>query len=98
MKEFITKAQEFGKKAAELRQAMHNLPGQAAKIREAVTMTGGELHQLRAEVQSSLSALKTDGEEHLLKTMREINDHAQVFEEAGYELSEIEALRSRGVC
>lgn len=87
MKQFIDKAQNIGRRAAELRQAVKNLPGQAAKIREAVTMTGGELHQLRADVESSIHALRADTEERLLKTMREVNDHALVFEEAGYELT-----------
>lgn len=87
MKEFISKAQKFGKRAAELRQAVQNLPGQASKLREAVTMTGGELQQLRTDVESTIHALKTDNEERLLTTMREINDHAAVFTEAGYQLT-----------
>lgn len=87
MKQFIDKAQRLGQKAGELRQAVKSLPGQAAKIREAVTMTGGELHQLRADVESSIHALRADTEERLLATMREINDNALVFEEAGYELT-----------
>jgi hypothetical protein len=87
MRHIITKAQAVGKKAAELRQAVQSLPGQAAKIREAVTMTGGELHQLRAEVQSSINGLRVDNEDRLLKTMREINDHAEVFADAGYALA-----------
>ena len=86
----ITRAQELGKKAAELSKAVHALPGKAAEIREAVTMTGGELKQLRTDVQTSLHALRADSEDRLLGAMRDINDHAQVFEEAGYDLSGIE--------
>ena len=84
---FVTRAQELGKKAAELSQAVHALPAKAAQIREAVTMTGGELKQLRSDVQTSLHALKAESEEHLLGSMREINDHAALFEEAGYLLN-----------
>jgi hypothetical protein len=87
MKHLISKARDLGKKAAEIRQRVQELPAHAAKIREAVTMTGGELQQLRAEVQSSIHSLKADSEDRLLTTMREINDHALVFEEAGYELT-----------
>jgi hypothetical protein len=87
MNKFITKAQTLGRKAAQLGQAVQSLPGHAAKIREAVTMTGAELHQLRADVEGSIDALKADNEERLLVMMREINDHALTFEEAGYELT-----------
>jgi hypothetical protein len=84
---FITRAQELGKKAAELSQAVHALPAKAAQLREAVTMTGGELKQLRGDVQSGLHALRADNEDRLLAAMREINDHTQVFAEAGYDLT-----------
>jgi hypothetical protein len=87
MKKLITKAQVLGKRAAELRERVQDLPAQAAKIREAVTLTGAEFHQLRAEVQTGLHALKADTEDSLLRTMRQINEHALVFEEAGYELT-----------
>jgi hypothetical protein len=83
---FITRAQALGKKAAELSQAVQTLPAKAAQIREAVTMTGGELKQLRTDVQSSLHGLRADSEDRLLSSMREINDHAALFKEAGYEL------------
>jgi hypothetical protein len=86
MKQFITRAQQLGRKAAELRQAVHHLPAQAAQIREAVTMTGGELKQLRADVQTNIQALRADNEDRLLRSMREINDHAEVLAEAGYAL------------
>jgi hypothetical protein len=86
----LTRAQELGKKAAELRQAVKGLPAHAAQIREAVTMTGGELKQLRAEVQSNMHALRADSEDRLLGCMREINDHSSVFEEAGYALDRME--------
>jgi hypothetical protein len=86
MKQFISKAQNLGRRAAGLSQAVQALPMHAAKIREAVTMTGGELHQIRADVQSNIHALRADSEDHLLRTMREVSDHATVFEQAGYEL------------
>jgi len=83
---FILRAQELGKKAAELGKAVQGLPAKAAQVREAVTMTGGELKQLRTDVQTSLHSLRADSEERLLASMREINDHAQIFREAGYDL------------
>lgn len=90
MNKFIARAQQLGKKAAELQQAVQALPAHAAKIREAVTMTGGELKQLRADVQSSIHSLRTDSEDRLLTTLREINDYESVFEQAGYDLNCVE--------
>jgi hypothetical protein len=87
MKQFITRAQEIGRKAADLKHAVQGLPAHAARIREAVTMTGGELQQIRADVQSTLHALRADSDDRVLTAMREINDHTNLFREAGYELS-----------
>lgn len=87
MNKFIARAQELGKKATEIKHAVEALPAQAARLRAAVTMTGGELQQLRSDVQNSIHGLKADSEERLLKSMREINDHASIFEEAGYDLN-----------
>src|SRR5690606_13428173 len=38
-------------------------------------------------VQSNIHALRADNEDRVLHALREINDHALVFEEAGYELT-----------
>lgn len=87
MKNFINKVQDLGKKAAEIKQAIQSAPAKAAEVREALTMTAGELHQLRVDVQANLNGLRATGEDSLLKAMREINDNTYTFEEAGYELT-----------
>lgn len=87
MRKFITKVQDLGKKAAEIKQAIHGVPAQAAEIREALTMSAGEFHQLRADVQSSVNGLRATSEDRLLQSMREVNDSTYTFEEAGYELT-----------
>jgi len=87
MKNFINKVQDLGKKAAEIKQAIQSAPAKAAEVREALTMTAGELHQLRADVQANLNGLRATGEDRLLQAMREINDNTYTFEEAGYELT-----------
>jgi hypothetical protein len=90
MKKLFHKVQELRKKAAEIQHAVQAVPGKAAAVREALTMTAGELHQLRADVQSSLNGLRASNEERLLEAMREINNNSLVFEEAGYELTGME--------
>lgn len=87
MKKFIHKVQELGKKAAEVKQAIHAAPGKAAEIREALTMTAGEFQQLRTDVQSNVNGLRANNEDRLLQAMREVNDNTYTFEEAGYELT-----------
>lgn len=90
MKNFIHKMQTLSKKAADLKKAVEAAPAKAAELRNAVTMTASELHQLRSDVQASVSGLQADSEERLVQAMREINDAALVFEEAGYELTGLE--------
>ncbi len=87
MKNFINKVQGLSKKAAEIKQAIQGVPAQAAEIREALTMSAGEFHQLRADVQSSVNGLRATSEDRLLQSMREVNDSTYTFEEAGYELT-----------
>lgn len=90
MKRFIHKVQALGKKAEELKTVINTLPGKAAEFRESITMTAGELQQIRSSVQGSLKGLQVSTEDHLLKAMREINDHTGTFEKAGYELTDLE--------
>ena len=87
MKKFINRAQELGKKAAEIKQAIQGAPAKAAEIRQAVALTAGELHQLRSDVQSNLNGIRATSEDRVLQAMREVNDAALIFEEAGYELT-----------
>ncbi|MBA4148322.1 MAG: hypothetical protein H0X66_09415 [Verrucomicrobia bacterium] len=87
MRKFIHKVQDLSKKAGELKQTMHGLPGKAAELREAVVMSASELQQIRSDVQSNLHGLRANSEDRLLDAMRQINDHTDTFEEAGYELT-----------
>ena len=90
MKKIMSKVQEIGKKAGEFKAAIDALPGKAAQIRETITMTAGELQQIKSSVQSTLQGLTATSEGHLLKAMKDINDHEASFEEAGYRLTDLE--------
>lgn len=87
MKQFIHKVQDFGKKAAALKQVVQAAPGKAAELREALVMTAGELQQIRADVQSNLTGLRVNSEDRIIQAMREITEGAATFEEAGYMLA-----------
>jgi hypothetical protein len=86
MKKFISKVQNLSQKASELQKALHSVPPKIAELRESVAMTATQLQQLRANVQSSVADLRMDNPDRVVEALQEINDHAAVFEEAGYVL------------
>jgi hypothetical protein len=87
MKRFTSKVQSLGQKAAQIQQAIKSVPPKIAEIRESVAISAGQLQQLRADVQSSVADLRLDDPERIVQALKEINNNAAVFEEAGYFLS-----------
>lgn len=87
MRKFISKVQDVSKKAAEIKEAVEGMQGKAAELRQAVVMSAAELQQIRSDVQNSMSGLRANSEDGVLKAMRDINDGTATFEEAGYELT-----------
>lgn len=87
MKQFISNIKNLSQKAAEIKAAMQQVPPKVAEIREAVTATAGQLQQLKSEIQFSVADLKADQEDHLSEALQEINNSADVFAKAGFELS-----------
>lgn len=87
MKKFIQRIQSLGQKAAELKEAVQQVPPKVAGIREAVALTTGQLQQLRAQIKSSLAGLKTDHEDQLLDALREINESSGLIRQAGFALA-----------
>jgi hypothetical protein len=90
MKKFVTKVQELGNKAAQIKAAIESVPPRVQEVREAVAATAGQLQQLRAEVQSNVTSLRTETEDDLIETLREIDGAAATFREAGYQLYDTE--------
>jgi len=90
MKKFIRTFKNLGQHAADLKEYMEKLPPKVAEIRQAVHMTTGQLQQLRADIHSSVTGLKTDTEDHLMDALKEINGSTEVFRQAGYELSGVD--------
>lgn len=86
MKNFIHKIQDLSQKAAQMKQALEAAPGQAAQLRDTVLLTAGQLQQMRTDVQTAVGGLRADNEDRLTHALRELNDGADTFLEAGYQL------------
>ena len=90
MKQFISNIKNLSQKAAEIKAAMQQVPPKVAEIREAVTATAGQLHQLKSEIQYSVADLKADQEDHLSEALQEINNSKDAFEKAGFALDGVD--------
>jgi len=96
MKNIIHKIQDLGQKAAQIKQVIEAAPAQAAQLRETVMMTAGQLQQMRSDVQTAVGGLRADNEERLTHALREINDGADTFLDAGYQLIGVDMEVSPG--
>ncbi len=86
MKNILHKIQDLSQKAAQFKQVIEAAPAQAAQLRETVMMTAGQLQQMRSDVQTAVGGLRADNEDRLTRALREINDGADTFLDAGYQL------------
>lgn len=87
---FVARLQNLGRRAEQLRQAVETAPAQAARLREAVTLTATQLQQVRAEVQTGLADLRADTGDRLLASLTEIHGATGILREAGFELTGID--------
>ncbi len=90
MKKFITRVQDARQKAAQVASAIQSAPTRAAELREAVLATAGQMHQMRRTVQDAAHGLVADDEGKLIAALHEIDERAEIFRAAGYELENVE--------
>lgn len=90
MKKFIQRVQDLSQKATQLKQVVEAAPAQAAQLRDTVLLTAGQLQQMRHDVQSSVMGLRADNEGRLAQALQDINNHADTFSDAGYELTGVD--------
>jgi hypothetical protein len=90
MKKFITKVQDVRQKAAEIAHVIESAPARAAELREAVLATAGQMHQMRRTVQDAAHGLVANDEGKLIAALHEIDERAETFRAAGYELENVE--------
>lgn len=86
----VARIQSLGRQANQLRQVVEAAPAQAARLRESVVLTVGQLHQLRSEIQSGISELRSDSGDHLLKVLGEVRDSTGVIRQTGFELAGVD--------
>ncbi len=90
MKKFITKVQDARQKAAQIASVIESAPARAAELREAVLATAGQMHQMRRTVQDAAHGLVANDEGRLIAALHEIDERAETFRAAGYELENVE--------
>jgi hypothetical protein len=87
---FFNKLQSIGNKAAQIQAAIASVPPKIQEARAFVTSSATQLQQLRDDVQSSVISLRTEDQNRLIESLREIDDSTAVFREAGYALDSVE--------
>jgi hypothetical protein len=90
MSKLLTRLQTLGQKAAQARIVIDSAPARAAQVREAVHATAGRLQELRAEVEGTLTDLKTDSDVSLAAKLSELDGAGPVFARAGFRLAGID--------
>lgn len=90
MKQFITNIKNLSQKAAEIKAAMQQVPPKVAEIREAVSATAGQLHQLKSQIEYSVADLRTDDETQLSEVLQEVNGSEEILLKAGFALQGVD--------
>lgn len=90
MKKFIHRIQDLGQKAGQLKEAVEGVPGQAARLRDAVLVTAGHLQDMRKDVQASVAGLRAENDDRIAAALNEIQAGTDEIRKAGYELGGVE--------
>ncbi len=90
MRRAVRRVQDLGQKAGQLRDVAASMPERAAEIRDAVLLTTEQLQQLRTDVEAGVAGLRADDEDRIARALRELNESAGTFREAGYELDGVD--------
>jgi len=90
MKKFIHRIQDLSQKAGQWKDAVEGVPGQAARLRDTVLVTAGQLQELRRDVQTSVVGLRAANDDGIAAALNEIQAGADEIRKAGYELSGVE--------
>jgi hypothetical protein len=84
MKKFVQKVQDLTQKAEQIRQAIRQAPAQVAELRDVLTSTATQFHQIRQDVQAGVTDLKIVTDDKMAEALREIDESTDVFRRAGY--------------
>jgi hypothetical protein len=90
MKKIIHRIQDLGQKAGQLKEALEGVPDQAARLRDTVLVTAGQLQDMRKDVQASVAGLRAENDDRIAAALNEIQAGADEIRKAGYELGGVE--------
>lgn len=90
MKKIIQRVQDLGQKAGELRTVVEGIPGQAARLRDTVLVTAGQLQDMRRDVQASVAGLRATNDDGIAAALNDLQAGADEIRKAGYEMSGVE--------
>jgi hypothetical protein len=90
MKKFISRVQNLSQRAAELKAALETAPATVSRHSATLAGAAGQFRQLRADVQETVHGLRTEGEDRLVESLREIDESVPVFRDAGYVVQDVE--------
>jgi hypothetical protein len=90
MKKFLHRVQQLQQTAVRFKQAVDAAPGKAQQFRDTVQQTTTQLQQLRAGVQDSVAALKSDSDDSLARHLTELNAGIPTLARAGYDVTGVD--------
>ena len=86
----LHRAKELAEQADRVRELLETAPERIEQAKGIVTLTTGQLQQLRTDVQSSIAGLRADTGDAVTAAVRELNEGAPTFLRAGYALSGVD--------
>lgn len=90
MKKMLRRAKELAEQADRVRELLESAPERIEQAKGIVTLTTGQLQQLRTDVQSSIAGLRADTGDAVTAAVHELNEGAPTFLRAGYALSGVD--------
>lgn len=90
MKKMLRRAKELAEQADRVRELLETAPERIEQAKGIVTLTTGQLQQLRTDVQSSIAGLRADTGDAVTAAVHELNEGAPTFLRAGYAMSGVD--------
>ncbi len=86
----LRRAKDLSQQAERVRELLETAPERIEQAKGIVTQTTSQLHQLRTDVQASIAGLRAETGETVTLAIRELNEGAPVFLQAGYALEGVD--------
>lgn len=90
MEKLLRRIQELGQQAAKVQQAVKAVPAKVGELRQSVTGALGQAVQIHADLRTALGQLKLGGEDALVEALQELDEGAELFARAGWQLDGVD--------